>query len=555
MPTPLRLLIVEDAEDDALLLLRHLRRGGFDPAYQRVDTAAAFSAALDDQPWDVIVSDYRMPNFSGLDALAQMVAKGLDLPFILMSGAIGEEVAVEAMKSGAHDFVMKGNLSRMVPAIEREIREAAVRVERRQAEEEIRRLNEDLERRVLERTAQLEAANSDLENEITERKRAEAERQQMVDVLREANQQLVVTTSEAERRAAEMDAIINSIADALVICDLDGKIVRMNDAAAKIIYQGIGEEEISLEEWIRAAGIRSPDGSIMDPEQTPAEQALRGKPVRGVMMVIPEEDRDRWITASGAQILDSEGKPLGVVLSMTDVTDLHRLQEQRDDLVRSISHDLRTPLTAVMGHAQLLQRSIERGITGGERERRMSQSILTSAKRMNTMILDLVDSTRLESGQMRLDRRPLNLDSYLSDFLDRSTALSNGRTVNLEVVGDVPPVMADADRLERVLNNLLSNALKYSPADTGVVVRVRGGDAEVVVSVIDQGHGIVPDDMPHLFDRFYRAKGTSMAEGLGLGLYITKMLVEAHGGRIWVESEPGEGSQFSFTLPVATTEE
>jgi two-component system, OmpR family, phosphate regulon sensor histidine kinase PhoR len=501
--TELRILLIEDSEDDALLVLRHLRRGGHHPVLKRVDSAEQFASALAEQQWDVVVSDYRLPGFGGLQALSQMKAMGVDLPFILISGAIGEEVAVEAMKAGAHDFVMKGNLARLIPAIEREMEDAESRQRRRQAEAEIKRLNEELEQRVLQRTAELEA-------------------------------------------------IINSIADAVVICDLEGNIVRINAAAARILSDSGAGQANSFQGWIEAAGIKSPEGQIISPEHSPAAQALQGNAAQGIVMVVPAGKRSIWVTASAACVLTSDEEPIGIVVSMTDVTDLHLLQEQRDDLVRSISHDLRTPLTAILGHAQLLQKSIERG-PPGERERRMAESVITSAKRMNSMILDLVESTRLEAGQVKLRTRALDLPPYLAEFLERTGTLGSGRPIHLQI-GRPPPVQADPDRLERILNNLLVNALKYSPSEADVSIRAGAAGDQVIVSVADTGPGIAPEDVPYLFDRFYRARTTSRAEGLGLGLYVSKMLVEAHGGRIWVETEPGRGSTFSFTLPVAENE-
>ena len=132
---PLRVLIVEDSEDDALLLVRTLRRGGYDLTFERVETAAAMKAALDQQTWDVVISDYSMPHFSGLAALTLLKESKLGLPFIILSGAIGEETAVGAMKAGAHDYIMKGNLARLIPAIERELQDAEVRRERKALEE------------------------------------------------------------------------------------------------------------------------------------------------------------------------------------------------------------------------------------------------------------------------------------------------------------------------------------------------------------------------------------------------------------------------------------
>ncbi len=150
---------------------------------------------------------------------------------------------------------------------------------------------------------------------------------------------------------------------------------------------------------------------------------------------------------------------------------------------------------------------------------------------------------------MRLNLQPLVLSAYLPEFLTRNaTALANDRIL-LEVPDDLPPVPADEARLERVLLNLLSNAQKYSAPETPIYLRVRQG-SELTVAVIDQGLGIHPDDLPHLFERFYRARSERRAEGIGLGLYITRLLVEAHGGQIEVESALGKGSTFRFTLPM-----
>ncbi len=140
MSIPLRVLIVEDSEDDAILITRELRRNGYDPVFERVDRPEAFSAALARQTWDVIIADYFMPHFDGLTALKLLQKSGLDLPFIIVSGAIGEDIAVAAMKAGAHDYVMKDKLARLVPAVRRELREAKVRLARRQVEEEREKL-------------------------------------------------------------------------------------------------------------------------------------------------------------------------------------------------------------------------------------------------------------------------------------------------------------------------------------------------------------------------------------------------------------------------------
>jgi putative two-component system response regulator len=152
MGIPLSVLVVEDSEDDTLLIMHQLRRGSYDVTYERVETAESMNSALDRQKWDIVISDHSMPNFSSLDALDILKKKGIDLPFILVSGSIGEGKAVEAMKAGVHDYIFKDNLSRLIPAVERELKEAEVRRARKKAEEDIKQGFERL-RRTLEETA------------------------------------------------------------------------------------------------------------------------------------------------------------------------------------------------------------------------------------------------------------------------------------------------------------------------------------------------------------------------------------------------------------------
>ena len=166
MSVPLRILIIEDSEDDAVLMLLELRRNGYEPTSERVDSAEAMSAALDRQTWDLIISDYAMPRFSMSTALAMVQEKGLDLPFIVVSGAIGEEAAVAAMRAGAHDYVMKGNIARLAPAVERELREAEMRRERRRAEKERERLLADLEDKSKELEQLLFISSHDLQEPL-----------------------------------------------------------------------------------------------------------------------------------------------------------------------------------------------------------------------------------------------------------------------------------------------------------------------------------------------------------------------------------------------------
>lgn len=170
---------------------------------------------------------------------------------------------------------------------------------------------------------------------------------------------------------------------------------------------------------------------------------------------------------------------------------------------------------------------------------------------MSGMIEDLTDATRHKTGRLSLLRQMLDLEQLVTDVIHGVAGALEVDRVRIEASEGLPLVMADKERLERILINLLTNALKYSAPNTEVTLRLEPQGNEVVISIMDWGVGISPEDLPNLFDEFYRSKRVQETGGLGLGLYIAKMLVEAHGGRIWVRSRLGIGSTFSFTLPVA----
>jgi signal transduction histidine kinase len=242
-----------------------------------------------------------------------------------------------------------------------------------------------------------------------------------------------------------------------------------------------------------------------------------------------------------------EGVITGAVLTVSDETALHELEDARDDLVRMISHDLRTPLNAVYTQAHLIRRAPGDPARVEERAR----SIARSCERMSSMIQDLVEATLLEAGQLRLDRVPVNLAALLPELLERLSGGVEVERVRVVVAPGLPHVHADPHRLERIVTNLLSNALKYSPPAADVLLDVAPADGGVALTVSDRGVGIAPEDLRHVFERFFRARGARRPEGLGLGLYITRLLVEAHGGHVEATSQLGQGSTFRVVLPGA----
>ena len=357
---------------------------------------------------------------------------------------------------------------------------------------------------------------------------------------------------EAGRRAAELDAAFGAIPDALVVYGPDGEIAYANRATERMLGAPTDVFRAPLSVRLTLLRVETPGGLPIAPEDSPSARALRGETIQGQAFVLRDRHgKQIWVSASAAPIRATGGEIVGAVLTFADVTELHEFQIRQEEMLSMVSHDLRAPLTLILGQGQILERLLASSGSDTLAER-SARSIVAGARRMNRMIQDLVDSTRLETGEVGLHLGSIDLRQALLGLLERMAAARTAGVERIQVDAPegLPRVLADPDRLERVLSNLLSNAVKYSEAGTLVVVRLAESDGEVITSVTDQGYGISPEELPKLFEKYYRTRtGREDRDSLGLGLYIARRLVEAMGGRIWVESRRDAGSTFSFSLP------
>lgn len=352
-----------------------------------------------------------------------------------------------------------------------------------------------------------------------------------------------------QRRARELDAVIENMTEGLSIASPEGKILRINRIGREMlgIEQQPSESYGLLQDYFKAFSLRYPDGREVPPDEWPISKALRGETFVDMEVVFTRTDGHQLrLLFGGSPVRDDAGNIMLAVNVWRDITAFRELERRREQFINIVAHDIRTPLSIVIGQAQLIQRFAQ----DANSVRKSANAIVVSARRMNTMISDLVDSARIEARQLQLKKQPVDLKAFVSDLLERSAGVMNTARIKMDIHPGLPPLFADPDRLERVFTNLLGNALKYSPGETEVLISARRKDGEALISVADRGIGMPPEDIGHVFEAFYRGRGARGTEGLGLGLYIAKMLVEAHGGRIWVESQLGVGTTFYFTIPL-----
>lgn len=429
----------------------------------------------------------------------------------------------------------------------------------------------------------------ELLREITERKQAEEQLRERNDELAVLNAVAAATTTSLELQEI-LEGALDSVLHMMGLRPMGGIFVldEAQHLLRLVAHRGLAPEFVAQERTIKVGeclcGLAAGSGellysadSLLDeghthPSAEPHAHVIvplkSHDRVQGILFLYPP--RDHLLGPSDLSLFPTIGRQIGVAIEnarlyertdaqlQTKVAELtaaleaaererakaEQVEQLKDDYVKMISHDLRTPLTIIQAQAQIVQRFMG----DPAQVQRSAASIVTSVRRMNGMIQDLTDSARLEAGQAVLEKRPLQLSSFVSELLASASGAIDPARVKLEIAPGLPAVAADPDRLARILLNLLTNAVKYSPAEAEVRLRIARLGGEVVTSVTDRGVGIAPEDLPHVFERFYRARAARKTDGLGLGLYITRMLVEAHGGRLWAESEPGQGSTFSFTL-------
>ena len=350
-------------------------------------------------------------------------------------------------------------------------------------------------------------------------------------------------------RSARLDSILGSMTDGLWVYDADGQVVDVNQAALTMFGLGSRTEAIEHGSFSRFS-LRYPDGKIVPNDDLPQARALRGQTVPDYLTIgrhlISGKDLDLSIAAAP---IESNGI-VGAVLVMRDITALQELDRKKDEFLSVASHELRTPLTTIKGYTPLLAQTIA-DLPAEERTTYLN-AVLGEIDRMMGLISELLDVSRIETNRLQIHPQPIRWVEFLQRRASAFRVQNPARTIRFDSKADDIVVIADPDRMRQVIDNLLSNALKYSPDGTDVEIYVSVEDGMTNTNVVDHGIGIPRDEIGQLFERFHRARNVSSRYygGLGLGLYIARAIIEAHDGSISVESEEGKGSRFTIRLPL-----
>ncbi len=348
-----------------------------------------------------------------------------------------------------------------------------------------------------------------------------------------------------------LERVLAGTADGVYVVDAKGRFLLWNAAAERIT--GVEAEE-ALSVGYDAIGAADRQGrSLAALDRMAYEAAVSDAKNRQTALnyEVFFDATSRWVAVSASPLRDGAGTVGAMVHAFRDVTAARELEQLKSDFISTVSHELRTPLTSIKGATALLVEAVGNdGGTTGE----LLDMVRNNSERLLRLINDLLDATKIEAGKLTIRKRACEP----KPLVERATAGMAGYadeygvTVRADVAPGLAPIVADPDRVEQILSNLLSNAVKFSHRGDEVVVRARADGAVLRVDVSDNGVGIAESDLPRLFEKFAQLDhGRRSVPGTGLGLVITKGLVEAHGGSISVSSRPGEGSTFTFTLPFA----
>jgi len=502
MPKALRILFVDNSDDVVLELLNHLRNAGHEACHERVETNEAMLTALKSQDWDVILCEYHLPKFDAQAALRLAQNRGYTGPFLVVSSAIGDELAVaDLMKAGAHDLILKDRLERLVPAIERELKESHKRLERYRAIEDME-ISEQRFREIVETISDwLWEMDTDLRYSYFSPSYEQHSGIPIKDAVGRTREELYA------------EVLPNLDADDIEQWDKFNQLVK-----ARKIFRDCGTK------WVGSNG------------------------------------KMQYFSTSGRPIFGQDGKFLGYRGVGTNITERKLAEMEREYLISelevkntelerfvyTISHELKSPLVTIGGFSGILLDDLKNG--DNQKLKDHVQRITTAVDTMSVMLDDLLELSRI--GRIIHTREAVALVNLAHEVVNSVKSQAVELDITIEIASDLPVVYGDRARLRVALQNMIENAIKFCDSQSKPHVKIgsRKQATETICYVQDNGKGIDPKYHDKVFALFERLDPT--VKGTGIGLTLVHRILEEHGGRVWVESEGvGKGSCFCFTVP------
>lgn len=496
MKSPLKILLLEDSEDDARLIIQKLEEEGFNLDWDRICTAEDMIEAMGREQWHIIIADYTMPSFSALEALDILNKMNQDIPFIIVSGTIGEEAAVKAIKSGAHNCIMKDKLTRLIPALEQGLGEAETKAQRRQAESALR----ESERKLSTLLGNLPGLAYRSRND----------------------------------EAWTLEFVSEGCFDLLGYHPSD-----LLDNYTVTFMDQVHEEDQDL----RLRQVREALN-----HRKPFQLEYRIHDVHGEM---------KWVWEQGVGIFDDDGNLIALEGFIHDITTrkkteaslqatLNELAASREDMEQFAyiaSHDLRAPLRAIHNLTQWIEDDLHENLN-----QETSKNMILLKKRvlrMEKMIDDILEYSR--AGKQGMEAELVDVNELLRDIID---LLNPPEGFRFEIDADLPVFSTARIPLRQVFFNLIDNAVKHHDKDHGTIkIFVREEADDYTFTVIDDGPGIPPTQHKRVFGMFKTLQSRDITEGSGVGLALVSKILDRSGGGIKLDSDPGKGCTFEIRWP------
>jgi len=601
----MKVLLVEDNPGDARLVQEMLRETGSDLIIDVAERLTSGLKHLAGSHVDIILLDLNLPDSHGLDTFIQLQQQFSHLPVVIMTGSIDESLGVQAVQLGAQDYLVKGQVDRRL--LKRTLLYA---VERKQSEETILRAKEEWELTfdtvpdlitIIDKQHRVMRVNKAMAVRlgIAPEKCVGLHCYEAVHGLSSPPEFCPHSLScqDSKEHMVEIEEPHlggNFLVSTTPMCDKNGKFICSVHVARDITERKRAEEELKEKEQFleRLAELNPAVISVNDLKNNrqiyssrsgmsvlgydltqiqdqrkflesiffPGDlnkmiaaiadlRKAKDNQIRDIEVRIKAADgRWRWLQIVYVVFKrDLDGTPLQSMSVARDITGRKEVEQLKDEFIGMVSHEIRTPLTVLIGS---LSTAMTEGISSKD-TRNMMNAAKEGAESLNNIVNNLIELSRYQSNRLTLQKEEVNIKELFKRLVKKQSALLNNRHVIINVSGKLTTVPADKMRIELILTNLLSNAVKYSPEGTEISLTTKKRSGVVEIGVSDHGVGIPAQKLVDLFQPFERLENTpKQTKGLGLGLLVCKRMVEAHGGKIWVESEPGKGSTFFFTLPV-----